>query len=60
MFGHPRIYFEEFEKLSEEIVEREELIGAVASIYRLTPQHAREVHHEWEQLRQRTDATLAL
>jgi hypothetical protein len=47
MFGHPKIYFSEFERLSETIQEPERLISAVASIHRLTPQHATEVYHEW-------------
>lgn len=47
MFGHPSIYFGEFERLSETIQEPERLISAVASIHRLTPQHATEVYHEW-------------
>jgi hypothetical protein len=53
MFGHPRIYFEEFERLSEQIPEREHLISKVACIHRLTPQHAAEVHHEWSKHSQR-------
>jgi len=57
MFGHPKIYFGEFDRLSEKIPERENLISAVASIYRLTPQHANEVYHEWNTSRQRLAAT---
>ena len=47
MFGHPNLYFGEFERLSETIHEPEHLISAIASIRRLAPQHATEVHHEW-------------
>jgi hypothetical protein len=47
MFGHPKIYFGEFERLSEQIQEPEHLISAVASIHRLTPQHATDIYHEW-------------
>ncbi len=47
MFGHPRIYFGEFARLSEQIQEPDHLISAVASIHRLTPQHAAELYHEW-------------
>ena len=47
MFGHPSIYFGEFERLSETIEEPKHLISAVACIHRLTPQHATEVYHEW-------------
>jgi len=47
MFGHPRLYFGEFERLSEHIEEPQHLISAVASIHRLTPQHATELFHEW-------------
>jgi hypothetical protein len=46
MFGHPRIYFGEFQPLSEQIQEPEHLISAVASIHRLTLKHATEVYHE--------------
>ena len=59
MFGHPKIYFGEFDRLSEKIKERENLISAVASIYRLTPQHANEVYREWNMSRQRQAATAA-
>jgi hypothetical protein len=47
MFGHSRLYFGEFERLSERIQEPQHLISAVASIHRLTPQHATELFHEW-------------
>jgi hypothetical protein len=47
MFGHPRIYFCEFERLSERIEEPEHLISAVASIHRLTRQQATEIYREW-------------
>ena len=53
MFGHPRIYFGEFERLSEQIQEPEHLISAVASIHRLTPKHATEAYHEWSKHTQR-------
>jgi hypothetical protein len=53
MFGHPRIYFGEFERLSEQIQEPEHLISAVASIHRLTPQHATDIYHEWNKHTQR-------
>jgi hypothetical protein len=59
MFGHPKIYFREFDRLSEKIQERENLISAVASIYRLTPQHAKEVYHAWNMSRQRRVVTAA-
>jgi hypothetical protein len=59
MFGHPRIYFGEFERLSEQIQEPERLISAVASIHRLTPQHATEVYHEWSKHTQRQPLTAA-
>lgn len=59
MFGHPRIYFGEFDRLSEKTQERENLISAVASIYRLTPQYANEVYREWKMSRQRRAATAA-
>lgn len=59
MFGHPSIYFGEFDRLSEKIRERDHLIYAVASVYRLTPQHANEVYHEWNRSRQRVPATAA-
>lgn len=59
MFGHPSIYFEEFERLSEKIQEPERLISAVASIRRLTPQHATEVYHEWSKHSQRQSLTAA-
>jgi hypothetical protein len=59
MFGHPRIYFGEFDRLSEKTLERENLISAVASIYRLTPQYANEVYREWKMSRQRRAATAA-
>jgi hypothetical protein len=48
MFGHPRIYFGEFERLSELTQEPEHLISAVASIHRLT-----ELYHEWSKHTQR-------
>jgi hypothetical protein len=47
MFGHPRLYFGEFERLSKHIEEPRQLISAVASIHRLTLQHATELYHEW-------------
>jgi hypothetical protein len=53
MFGHPRIYFGEFERLSGQIQEPERLISAVASIHRLTPQHATDIYHEWSKHTQR-------
>ncbi len=59
MFGHPKIYFGEFDRLSEKIKERENLISAVALIYRLTPQHANEVYHEWSTSRQRQSVIAA-
>jgi len=59
MFGHPRIYFGEFDRLSEKTQERENLISVVASIYRLTPQYANEVYREWNMSRQRRAATAA-
>ena len=59
MFGHPTIYFDEFDRLSERIQELENLISAVASIYRLTPQHAKEVYREWKMSRQRGGAAAA-
>jgi hypothetical protein len=52
MFGHPRLYFGEFERLSEQIQEPQQLISAIASIHRLTPQHATDVYHEWNIHRQ--------
>jgi hypothetical protein len=58
-FGHPRIYFGEFDRLSEKTQERENLISAVASIHRLTPQYADEVYREWKTSRQRRAATAA-
>jgi hypothetical protein len=59
MFGHPRIYFDEFDRLSEKTQERENLISAVASIYRLTPQYANEVYREWKMSRRRGGAAAA-
>jgi hypothetical protein len=53
MFGHPKIYFGEFERLFEQTQEPEHLISAVASIHRLTPQHATELYHEWSKHTQR-------
>jgi hypothetical protein len=47
MFDHPRIYFGEFERLSEHIEEPQRLISTVACIHRLTPQHATEIYDEW-------------
>jgi hypothetical protein len=59
MFGNPKIYFGEFERLSEHIEEPERLISAVASIHRLTPQHATEVYHEWSAHTRRQPLTAA-
>jgi hypothetical protein len=59
MLGHPRIYFGEFERLSEHIEEPEHLISAVASIHRLTPQHATEIYHEWSTHTRRRPPTVA-
>ena len=47
MFGNPKLYFGEFERLSEHIEEPQHLISTVACIHRLTPQHAAEVYYEW-------------
>jgi hypothetical protein len=51
MFGNPKLYFGDFERLSEHIQEPEHLLSAVASFHRLTPQHAHEVYHEWSKHR---------
>jgi hypothetical protein len=59
MIGHPKVYFGEFERLFEQIQEPERLISAVASIHRLTPQHATEAYHEWSTHRQRQPLTAA-
>lgn len=59
MFGHPRIYFGEFERLSEHIEDPQHLISAVASIHRLTLQHAAEVYHEWSSHTRRQPITAA-
>jgi hypothetical protein len=59
MFGHPRLYFGEFERLSEHIEEPQHLISAVASIHRLTPQHATELYHEWSKHTHRQPLTAA-
>jgi hypothetical protein len=53
MFGNPRLYFGEFERLSEQIQEPEHLISAVASTHRLTTQHATDIYHEWSKHTQR-------
>ena len=59
MFGHPRLYFEEFERLSEKIQEPERLISAIASMHRLTPQHAHEIYREWSKHSQHQAHTVA-
>jgi hypothetical protein len=59
MFGHPKIYFGEFERLSETIQEPEHLISAVASIHRLTPQQATEAYQEWSRHTHRQPLTAA-
>jgi len=59
MFGHPKIYFGEFERLSERIEEPEHLISAVASIHRLTRQQATEIYREWSKQSPRHPLTTA-
>ncbi|MGB2589396.1 MAG: hypothetical protein WBG02_00670 [Candidatus Acidiferrum sp.] len=59
MFGHPILYFGEFERLSETIEEPKHLISAVACIHRLTQQHATEVYHEWNKHTRRQPLTAA-
>lgn len=60
MFGHPKVYFGEFDRLSKQIQEPEHLISAVASIHRLTPQHAADAYHEWRLSRQRQALSAAV
>jgi hypothetical protein len=59
MFGHPTLYFGEFERLSEQFKDPQHLISAVASIHRLTPQYATEAYHEWSKHGQRQPLTAA-
>jgi hypothetical protein len=47
MFGHPKLYFGEFERLSEHIEEPQHLISTVACLHRLPPQYATDAYHEW-------------
>jgi len=59
MFGHPRLYFGEFERLSERIDEPQYLISTVACIHRLTPQHANDLYHEWNEHTRRQPLAVA-
>ena len=59
MFGHPKLYFGELERLSEQIQDPQHLISTVACIHRLTPQHATELYHEWSKHTHRQPLTAA-